>query len=325
MSAAPDSGNVSADERDGASKAAGQDDKTTSTGKDGCNGATTTTTRKDGCAGSTATTSKGDKTTTTTGKGGKCPTTTTTRKGGGKNSTTTTTEKQRATTSTTQGGGDPGGGPDPGSSGPGSSDPGSSDPGGSGDPGTGLDTPVEPQYVPDDPAPEPEPAGDPEDWAGPGSAGDEGPYDLSPGGPVGPPGENVPVGPMAVPGAAPSVLPMFGDLFPGSGGRAPAVRAPAPSRTRSSGRVQQLASSPRVTAQASAPEMAESGRVSRSLAGVRTSASETAFPASIISTPEVFPINHRDPLAAGALVLLMGVSRELFRAWRRRAGDYWPA
>jgi hypothetical protein len=65
--------------------------------------------------------------------------------------------------------------------------------------------------------------------------------------------------------------------------------------------------------------------VSRSLAGVRTSASETAFPASVISTPKVFPINHRDPLAAGALVLLVGVSRELFRAWRRRAGDYWPA
>jgi hypothetical protein len=128
---------------------------------------------------------------------------------------------------------------------------------------------------------------------------------------------------MAVPGAAPSVLPIFGDLFPGSGGKAPAVRASAPSR--STGRVQQLASSPRVTARTSSPVMIESGRVSRSLAGVLSSASESAFPATVISTPKVFPVNHRDPLAAGALVLLVGVSRELFKVWRRRASNYWPA
>jgi hypothetical protein len=69
----------------------------------------------------------------------------------------------------------------------------------------------------------------------------------------------------------------------------------------------------------------ESGRVSRSLAGLQTSVTESAFPATIISTPGVFPINHRDPLAAAALILLVGVSRELFKVWRRRANSYWPA
>ena len=57
----------------------------------------------------------------------------------------------------------------------------------------------------------------------------------------------------------------------------------------------------------------------------RPSVTESAFPANIISTPKIFPINRRDPLAAAALVLLVGVSRELFKVWRRRATDYWPA
>jgi hypothetical protein len=125
---------------------------------------------------------------------------------------------------------------------------------------------------------------------------------------------------MAVPGASPSVLPMFGDLFPGSGGKAPA----SPAVSRSSGRVQQLAAPPLV-ARSSSPGPTESGRVSRSLAGLQTSVTESAFPATIISTPGVFPINHRDPLAAAALILLVGVSRELFKVWRRRANSYWPA
>jgi hypothetical protein len=70
----------------------------------------------------------------------------------------------------------------------------------------------------------------------------------------------------------------------------------------------------------------ESEAVSRRLAGMQTSAvTESAFPANIISTPGRFPVNHRDPLAAAALVVLAGVSRELFKVWRRRATDFWPA
>ena len=71
--------------------------------------------------------------------------------------------------------------------------------------------------------------------------------------------------------------------------------------------------------------LSESAAVSRRLGGLQTSVTESAFPADIISTPKIFPINRRDPLAAAALVLLVGVSRELFKAWRRRASDYWPA
>jgi len=92
-------------------------------------------------------------------------------------------------------------------------------------------------------------------------------------------------------------------------------------------RVQEVAAPPLVTGSAwsDSPGVAESGSVSRSLAGLQTSVTESAFPATIISTPRVFPVNHRDPLAAAALVLLAGVSRELFKAWRRRATRYWPA
>jgi hypothetical protein len=73
------------------------------------------------------------------------------------------------------------------------------------------------------------------------------------------------------------------------------------------------------------PGQTQSAPVSRKLGGIQSSVTESAFPADIISTPKVFPVNRRDPLAAAALVLLAGVSRELFKAWRRRATDYWPA
>ncbi|MCA1844060.1 MAG: hypothetical protein LC792_12925, partial [Actinobacteria bacterium] len=69
----------------------------------------------------------------------------------------------------------------------------------------------------------------------------------------------------------------------------------------------------------------QSAAVSRNLAGLQTSATESAFSATVISTPKVFPINRRDPLAAAALILLAGVARELFKAWRRQANDVWAA
>jgi hypothetical protein len=124
-----------------------------------------------------------------------------------------------------------------------------------------------------------------------------------------------------VPGAADSMLPVFGDLFPTSKASAPAARP-----SRSTGRVQEVAA-PRVVApRVSQPVgQTESTAVSRRLGGLQTSVTESAFPATIISSPSVFPVNHRDPLAAAALVLLAGVSRELFKAWRRRASQYWPA
>jgi hypothetical protein len=146
---------------------------------------------------------------------------------------------------------------------------------------------------------------------------------MSPGGPIEPTDADVPIGPMAVPGASPSVLPMFGDLFPDSGGKASAVKAPAPSRLN--GRVQQLAAPPRVAPRsAESPAVTESTAVRRSLAGLQTSVTESAFPATIISTPKVFPVNHWDPLAAAALVLLAGLAREGFKTWRRRASQIWP-
>ncbi len=142
---------------------------------------------------------------------------------------------------------------------------------------------------------------------------DEGPVDFE---------EDEEVALMAAPGAPEPVLPTFGY----SGGRS---QSPANRPSRSSGRSQELAAPPMVvtssgSVQASAG-MTESQAVSRRLPGMQTSVTESAFPASIISTPKIFPINRRDPLAAAALVLLAGVSRELFKVWRRRATDYWPA
>jgi hypothetical protein len=142
---------------------------------------------------------------------------------------------------------------------------------------------------------------------------------MSPGGPVGPSGAGVTVGPLAVPGAGQSMLPVFGDLFPGSG-QAPAVK----SASRSAGRVQQVAAPPRAASPSGSATVAESDSVSRSLAGLQTSVTESAFPASIISTPKVFPVNRWDPLAAAVLVVLAGLSREGLKAWRRRANQVWP-
>jgi hypothetical protein len=68
----------------------------------------------------------------------------------------------------------------------------------------------------------------------------------------------------------------------------------------------------------------ESSPVSRSLAGLRTSADESAFPAKVIATPKVFPVNRWDPLAAAALVVFAGLAREGLRSWRRRATQVWP-
>jgi hypothetical protein len=126
---------------------------------------------------------------------------------------------------------------------------------------------------------------------------------------------DVPVASLGVPGAG---LSTFDDLF-GSGERAPAVKTATPAR---SGRVQELASAPLVsTAEASA--MTQSEAVSRSLAGLQGS-NESAFPATIISTPKVFPVNRWDPLAASVLVVLAGLAREALKSWRRRATQIWP-
>ena len=318
------SGKDGDDDKSADAKAAAADDDPA--GKD-C-GSTTSTTRRDGC--STSTTAKGDKaSTTTTAKDGKCPTTTTTRKGGddGDDKPTTTTTKPKPTTTSTTRSSDPG--TDPGS-GPGGDPPGGTGPDAPGGPGTGLDTPMEPQFIPDPADPDPGPSTGPEDTLDPGEEFDW-TYEGSPsGGPIGPTGEDAPTGPMAVPGAAPSVLPMFGDLFPGSGGKPPAARAERRRRdtpARSSGRVQEVASSPRVSARIAtppSPAVTESGRVSRSLAGLRASANESAFPAEIIATPKVFPVNRWDPLAAAALVIVAGLAREGIRTWRRRATQLWP-
>jgi hypothetical protein len=264
--------------------------------------ATTATTGK--CGGSTPPTTGqgGQGSTTTTGKGANNPTTTTTRKGkggkGGKGSTTTTIAggNNGPTTSTTVQNG--------------TVSPNTSTGGGSNGPADPGSNPIQVQQIPDSQSPDPGPAAGPEAAVDPGSVNGQ-PIDMAPGGPIGPTGADAP---LAVPGGGRSVLPIFGDLFPGGTAKATASR---------SGRVQELASSPLVTGRAGSAQT-QSDAVSRSLPGVQASATELAFPARIISTPSVFPINHRDPLAAAALVLLAGVSRELFKAWRRQATRVWP-
>jgi hypothetical protein len=245
-------------------------------------------------------------------KGGGKDTTDTTRKGGGKtddkDTTTTTDRRDRPTTSTTDKQDSvkpttPSGGGDPGSGG---TDSPSSDPGA---------TPIEPQEAPPDASAEPEAT--------------DGDYsDMPDEGPVAWDEDDVAIGPMAAPGEAAPVLPTFnGGFYDGSGWKAPAPAKNRPSR--SSGKPQQLAAPPLVMSSSGSVEassaVSESAAVSRTLAGNQTSATESAFPSTVISTPKVFPINRRDPLAAAALVLLAGVSRELFKAWRRQANAYWSA
>jgi hypothetical protein len=127
----------------------------------------------------------------------------------------------------------------------------------------------------------------------------------------------VPVASLGVPGAG---LPMFGDLF-GSGGSAPGVKTPAAAR---SGRTQELAAPSLVSTGSASAGQTQSEAVSRSLGGFQTTANESAFPATIISTPKVFPVNRWDPLAASALVVLAGLAREGLKNWRRRATQVWP-
>jgi hypothetical protein len=343
-------------------KGGDKDPTTTTTAKGGDKGSTTTTTATGGDNGSTTTTGKNDSgptavkagepttamavkgdgttaakdsgdgkastaaadpdcsTTTTTEKGGKDSggknsTTTTTRKGGGKASTTTTTTTQKdgkgtdkgSTTSTTTRGGtvNP-------------QTPGDSGSDGSTDPGTPdqRDNPISPQEAPpyDAPDSDPGPAADPEVAADPGPVGDG--FDMWE--------DQDAISPMEAPGSG-SMLPVINDFMSSSGGDVSARRERS-RPTGFSGRVQELAAPPVVTLQGSAaPGTTESAAVSRRLAGLQTSVTESAFPANIISTPGQFPVNHRDPLAAAALVVLVGVSRELFKVWRRRATEYWPA
>jgi hypothetical protein len=284
------------------------------TGNGGCGGSTPPTTGK---GSTTTTTDKGAATTTTTrkggggkggGKGGKGSTTSTTGGHGGGPTTSTTVQGGTVKPDTSTGG----------SSGSG----GSTGPGPSPDPGS---NPIQIEQVPGDPgaAPDAGPAPDPgasdPGASDPGAGG--GSFDMSPGGPIGATGADVPVAPLAVSGEGQSVLPMFGDLFPGSGGRAPAANTPAPAR---SARIQDLAAAPLATT-GSASAMTQSEAVSRSLAGLQGSANESAFPATIISTPKVFPVNRWDPLAASVLVVLAGLAREGLKSWRRRATQIWPS
>ena len=259
-------------------------------------------------------------TTTTTEKGGK-GTTTTTRKGGdGKDGdgkgTTTTTEKDRPTTTTTEKRDtvEPTT-PDPGSGGP--------DSGGSTDPGS---TPIEPQEAPPfDPSYD-EPADDPS-----ADPVDGGWYDMPEQGPIAAADDEYAFGPIAAPGEAEPVIPTFSNSKSRSRseGRVPERSDRRSRRGPGTSNQEELAAPPLVVSSSGSVQastgQSHSAAVSRQLGGVQTSVNESALPASVISTPKIFPINRRDPLAAAALVLLVGVSRELFKIWRRRATDYWPA
>ena len=155
--------------------------------------------------------------------------------------------------------------------------------------------------------------------ADPGSANGDQPVDMGPGGPVGPVAAGAPITPLAVPAAGPAMVSTFGDLFSGAGGKSPVA-------SRYAGRVQEVAAPPLLAPESPElpPGMTESTAVSRSLPGLQTSVTESAFPATIISTPKVFPVNRWDPLAASLLVVLAGLAREGLKAWRRRASQVWP-
>jgi len=130
--------------------------------------------------------------------------------------------------------------------------------------------------------------------------------------------DEVAIEPLGAPGEAAPVIPTFRS--------SPTLRA-AGRPARINDRVQDYPESPAVSSGVVQQSLGqtESEAVSRRLGGLQTSINESAFPATVISTPKVFPMNRRDPLAAAALILLIGVSRELFKVWRRQASDYWPA
>ena len=280
---------------------------------------TATTTKND--ASKAAADDDCEPTTPTTDKGGKGSTTTTRKSGDGKddgkNPTTTTTDrKDRPTTTTTEKHDtvEPTTPSDPGSGG--------GDSGGTTDPGA---TPIEPQEAPPfDPSYD-----QPADPGADDPGADDGWYEMPAEGPVAMDGDEYDIEPMAAPGEAEPVIPTFSRSNPRSGGKA-SVSSDRPDRRRSGrGGDQELAAPPLVMSSSgvvqASPGQSQSAAVSRNLGGLQTSVTESAFPADIISTPKIFPVNRRDPLAAAALVLLVGVSRELFKAWRRRVSDYWPA
>jgi hypothetical protein len=326
-----DSNSTSSTTRDGKS-----DSGSTQTGKDVTtaaavkgdggadkSGSTATTTKgkdsgstgKDsGCDGSTPTTGKDKPTTSTTDKDGTGSTTDTTRKGGKGSTTTTTDRKDRPTTSTT----DRGDSVKPSTPGGGDSASGG-DSGGSSDP---ADNPISPQEAPPEaPASDPGPAADPEAAADPGAIGSgDDFYDMPDEGPVPLDGDEVAIAPLAAPGEAAPVIPSFATKGSGQ-----AWSANRPSRGL--GTVQDYDAPPAASSTwvHQTPGQTQSAAVTRQLGGLQTSVNESAFPASVISTPGVFPMNRKDPLAAAALILLIGVARELFKAWRRQANDYWPA
>ena len=287
------------------------DDKATKADADKDCGSTTTTRKGDG--GGKDDDEGKDPTTSTTRKR---PTTTTTAKGDkddGKGSTTTTT-RQRAVEPHT---------PNPGS-GTGSPDPGSADPGGA---------PIAPQEAPpfDAPDSDPGPAAEPEAAADPGAVDDSDSFDM-----WDDEDEYVAISPTETPGSG-EPLPVFNQLTSSSSGkvsdrnRRDRSRVTG-SRSRESGRslddTEELAYAPEeaLTARSLTPAaVVESESARRRLGGTRASASrEAALPTGAISTP-ADPLSRRNPLAAAALVLLVGVSRELFKVWRRRAHDFWPA
>ena len=239
------------------------------------------------------------------------------KKDDGKDSTTTT-EKDRPTTTTTRKAVEPTSPP------PSGGDPGAGG-GGSGAPAGPAPTPIEPQEAPpydpsyDQPAGNPDP--DAGDW-----------YEMPEEGPVDFAEDEYAFGPGPAPGEAQPVIPALAEHKVRSGGKASATSDRSSRRRNNRDRTagdQELAAAPPVVSSAGAvqasPGQTQSEAVSRKLGGLKSSVNESAFPADIISTPRVFPVNRRDPLAAAALVLLVGVSRELFKAWRRRVSDYWPA
>lgn len=296
-----------------AAKDAEPDEKASKAAADKDCGPTTTTRKGDG--GGKDDDGKGSTTSTTR----KRPTTTTTEKkdDGDKGSTTTTT--RQSVEPHTPNPADPGTG-------------GSPEPDGSADPGG---TPISPQEAPPVDAPDSDPgpaAEQPEAAADPGPVDDDESFDM-----WDDDEDYVALDPMEAPGSG-SPLPVFNQLKPSSAEKASSDRRDRSrstgGRSRGTGRVQdyddpatgEVAYSPEaLTSRSLTPAaVVESESARRRLGGARAAVTESAFPADVISTPGE-TLNRRNPLAAAALVLLVGVARELFKVWRRRAYDFWPA